>query len=307
MKSIIITGATSFIGIHLINELLSKDIKIYAVVRPGTHKIGLLPRTAKVNLVIAGMDDYNKLRNYIKETCDCFVHLAWNGTRGADRMNSDLQAQNYEYAMDAINSSIHLGCRTFIGAGSQAEYGVYNYQISEETICHPNTEYGKQKLKFFEDASILSMHNDLHYKEPRFFSLYGPGDYEGTMVISTIKKMLRNDRCEFTESKQMWDYLYIADAVNGIIKLMDNDCADGAYNFGYGSSRTLKSYIEDIYRITGSKSEMLFGVIPYPKTGMVSIQPCIDKMKRETGWIPKTAFDKGIKNIMNSLLFEGEL
>lgn len=301
MKKIIITGATSFIGVNLINELLKEEAEIYAVVRPDSSKIKRLPKSDKIRLIQLDMTDYDRLADYINRPCDCLIHLAWEGTRGNDRMDALVQTKSYQSAMDIIEEAIKLKCGTIISAGSQAEYGSYGYPITEDTQCNPNTEYGIYKLKFFRDAGDICRKNSLNFKEPRFFSLYGPGDYDDTMVIATLKKMLNNEICEFTESIQMWDFLFISDAVRGIIKLIDLDCPDGAYNFGSGNSKPLKSFIEEMYELTGSKSKLLFGALPYPKTGMVSITPIVEKLKSETGWMPEISFRDGILTTLKNM------
>jgi UDP-glucose 4-epimerase len=301
MKTVIITGATSFIGVHLINHLMAKDNQIIAVVRPNSSKIELLSEKANITLVQADMKDYGVLDQLIGYPCDAVIHLTWNGTRGSDRLDANMQQRDYECAVAALKSSIRLGCKTFISAGSQAEYGSCNCPITEDTPCHPNTEYGEYKLRFFETAKEMCGVSGVHFKEPRFFSLYGSGDFEGTMVISTLKKMLLDKMCDFTESKQMWDFLYIDDAVEGIEKLLESDCADGAYNFGSGFPRELKLFIEEMRKITKSHSILRFGAVPYPKTGMVSIEPVVDKLKRETGWFAKTMFRDGIQNILSDM------
>jgi nucleoside-diphosphate-sugar epimerase len=103
-----------------------------------------------------------------------------------------------------------------------------------------------------------------------------------------------------TQCIQKWDFLYIDDAVQGILRLMENDCVDGAYNFGSGKSEDLKVYIEEMHKITNSKSVLNYGAITYPPTGMVSILPIVEKFTR-TGWHPKTSFSEGISHIIESI------
>ena len=76
MKTILITGATSFIGLNLINYLLN-DYKVIAVVRPNSEKISLLPESK--NLVVLGLEmkDYYRLPSLIKEPIYAMVHLSW--------------------------------------------------------------------------------------------------------------------------------------------------------------------------------------------------------------------------------------
>lgn len=301
MKNILITGATSFIGSHLINILLD-NYKIFAVVRPNSKKIEVLPKCDNLIKVELNMDEYYKLPDKINENIDIFIHFAWAGTRGNERYNKTIQEENYQYSMMALESAIDLRAKTFITAGSQAEYGpwVKEYKQSEDVEAKPNTEYGKIKLKFYEDANEICRKNNIRFIEPRFFSLYGPGDFEGTMVISTLKKMLLGIDCDLTQGIQKWDFLYIDDAVLGLKQLIENAEAKGIYNFGYGESQLLKEYIQKMYEITKSDSKLKWGIIPYPKTGIVNINPCVNKLK-SIGWTPKVTFNEGIKEIIKSL------
>lgn len=50
-------------------------------------------------------------------------HFGWMGTTGAARNDMDLQCRNIAYTIDAVRLAQRFGCKTFIGAGSQAEYG----------------------------------------------------------------------------------------------------------------------------------------------------------------------------------------
>lgn len=300
-KKVVITGATSFIGKHLIAELISKNYEVIAIVRRGSNKKSSLPYADQIKIIELNFDEYGKLSEVIKGNIDCTVHLTWKGTRGMQRNDDVLQKSNYEYSMDLLNEVFKLGCKRFISAGSQAEYGICKSVVTEETTCNPVTYYGKEKLRFYEDALEICKKNNVEFKEPRFFSLYGRDDFSGTMIISILNKMLKNKPCELTEGIQMWDFLHIDDAVDGIEKLIDCNCSDGVYNFGSGDSRILKAFIDEMKECSGSKSELIYGAIAYPITGMVTIEPDISKMKRETGWSPTISFRSGINDIVNKI------
>lgn len=107
--------------------------------------------------------------------------------------------------------------------------GPHTEQIAENSECSPNTEYGKAKLAFYEKLSASCAKAGISYKEPRFFSLYGPDDYTGTMILSILRDMLANRPCRLSECRQMWDYLYIDDAIEGLIRLCKEPCPDGVY------------------------------------------------------------------------------
>lgn len=301
MERVIITGATSFIGLIFIKMALEKGLEVVAVVRPNTRKRSLLPSSPLLTVVETGMEDYSALPQLVARPCDVFFHLAWNGTRGAERMDEQMQSFSYRSSLAAALSARALGCRLFISAGSQAEYGNSCGPIGEDAICRPNTEYGKYKLRLYEELREQSAFYGFHFKEPRFFSLYGPRDFEQTLVISTLKKMLANEPCDLTACVQNWDFLYIDDAVRGVFLLMEQECADGAYNFGSGISQSLKEYVQVMAKLTQTESILRFGAIPYPATGMVSLEPVVKKLKSETGWRPQVSFQEGILKIITEM------
>ncbi len=296
---IVITGGNSFIGQRLAKRAGMLGWETLLVARP-SRRVVLPPNATLIEL---DMVDYSRLGE-LAGPCDCLFHLAWDGTRGESRIDALQQRKNLECSLDAVQSMLLAGCRKIISAGSQAEYGPHNEQITEESACRPNTEYGKAKLAFYDELDALCRRKGVSYKEPRFFSLYGPGDYRGTMILSILRDMLANRPCRLTECRQMWDYLYIDDAIKGLIHLCKEPCPDGVYNFGSGDARPLREYVEDMAQLTQTKSELLYGAVPYPPTGMVSIWPDVSRLKRELHWAPKVSFEEGIQSILRSIARE---
>lgn len=298
MKKAIVTGATSFIGRNLIKRLVDANWKVYAVIRKENIKDSILFSSANVEVISLVMEEYSNLAEYIKEPCDAYVSLAWSGTRGMQRDDKNQQEKNYVLSMLALEAVKNIGCKVVISAGSQAEYGLMTKEIKENDNCEPNTEYGKWKLEYYKNGMEFCKDNKIAFKEPRFFSLYGEDDYEKTMVLSILNNMLENRPCKLTKCIQLWDFLYIDDAIDGMLRLMECECDNGAYNFGSGDIRPLKDYVMEMYRITGTQSELMFGAVPYPLTGIVNACPNICKLKEQTGWTPKISFEEGIRRII---------
>ena len=294
---IAVTGATSFIGSAFIKAAAAKGHSIAAVVRRSSPKAAELRAMEHVTVSELDMEEYDRLGETVGET-DCFVHFAWNGTRGAQRADEALQKSSYENSMAAVRSVIAAGCRKVVTAGSQAEYGNVHDMITEDTECRPNTMYGTYKLRFFTEAQALCREKGIKLVEPRFFSLYGPGDFEGTLIMSMIRKMKNNEPCDLTECVQMWDFLYVSDAVEAVLRLCEKDSAEGVYNLGSGDVRQLRDYVEEFYSIIGSSSELHYGAVPYPPTGMVSIYPSVEKTKAEAGDYAHTSFSEGIRTMI---------
>ena len=304
MKIVVMTGPTSFIGLALSRELLNRGYKIYAVVRPNSKGIYNIPKKENIVTVYADMESYGELADLISEKCDIGIALSWNGTRGQDRDDVALQHDSYRYSMDSVRAFAKLGCDVVMTAGSQAEYGLWydSRKISELDNCAPNTEYGRNKLRFYQEAKEFCDTVGITLIEPRFFSLYGPGDFDGTLIISILNDMIAHRECRLTEGIQLWDFLYIDDAVDGLVRLLEHESANGVYNFGSGYSAPLREYIEEMRIITGSTSELRFGAVPYPKSGVVNTNPCIERLRAEVDWKPRVTFDDGIRRVIGRIL-----
>lgn len=300
-KNIIITGATSFIGVNLIDELVKHNYNITAIIRPYSINKKRLNTFRGIKIAELEMHEYKNINQYVQDISDSIlINLAWNGTRGIERDDEELQKSNYEFSMDIVKAVVDSGCKMIINAGSQAEYGQHIGRISETTKCNPVTKYGIYKLKFFNEASNYCKLNNISFLELRFFSLYGPDDSPNTLILSILESMIKNKRCELTECIQKWNFLHIRDAVKGIINLIENKCDSGAYNFASLDTRCLKSFIEEMYVLSGSKSEIIYGAIEYPKTGKVELCPDVTKLIN-TGWKPEISFKDGISEIIERM------
>ena len=293
------------IGLVLEKKLLEHGHKIVAVARRMTDALDQLNCSENVSIVLCDMCNYGKLADMVDGTIDVAVLLAWNGTRGADRNNKALQQKNIKRNLEILPQLLKLGCQRIVTAGSQAEYGPHAECINEASECCPNTEYGKAKLEFYKEASRFCQLNNVACIEPRFFSLYGPEDYKDTMVISALQKLLNHEECPLTQGIQMWDYLYVEDACDALAALCEKESIpSGVYNFGSGDVRPLKDYILEMDLLCGGTGKLLFGAVPYPPTGMVSLWPDVSKLKDTLMWEPKVSFVDGIRSIMSTMLEE---
>lgn len=294
----VIAGANSFLGKRMVKLLASNNEHVViAVVRVGSKSKEFFSMYDNTKVIECNMDDYDKL-GVLAGKGDVFINFTWDGSRGEARMNSKLQEYNYLCSISAAKSMLDNGYNILVSAGSQAEYGQIDDIITEETIPRPNTEYGKYKLRIFEELSHLADRYGIRFIEPRYFSLYGPGDYEKTLIMSCIRKMLINEEIVLNPCTQIWDYLYVDDACKALLCLIENKKSFGIYNFASGLFRPLRSYILDIKNALGSNSKVTFGNPDLYNGQIINLQPRIDKLLEDTnGWQPRIPFETGVKEI----------
>lgn len=296
MKRIVITGATSFIGIHLIQEWIKEDCEIIAVIRRNSPNANRILNHSAVRIIELNMEEYDQLPGLIG-SADCFYHLAWEGARQPYRDDPVLQQKNYFCTIEAFHAAQETGCSFFLGSGSQAEYGIMTGLVDEETLCQPVTEYGKQKLHCFETLSEMADKTEMKFIWTRIFSIYGLFDYSGTLVMQCLRKMQKNERIEMTEGTQLWDFLHVHDAARAMKAFALSDCENGVYILASGDHRPLREYVIEMKETLNSESELVFGAIPYGRNGPVNLTPNPQKTMNALGWKPEISFSSGIKNL----------
>lgn len=299
MKNIIITGATSFIGINILKELKNNEYNIYAIIRPNSINKDKLNEFSNLKIIELDQREIENLKLYLKKVDIC-IHLAWEGTRVPERYDEKIQEQNYINSVKTFEAVTALGCDVFLGTGSQAEYGFVNDIITEETETNPNTEYGKFKLKTCLELEKKALENNVRFIWGRIFSVYGEGDYENTLIMSTLRNMKKNKDVNMTEGKQYWNYIYIKDLSKIIINLIFNKEAKGIFNLASNDTRPLKEYILDMKKALNSKSKINFGVIPYRQEGIVNIKPSILKLNN----ILKINYDSNFYSKFRTIISE---
>ncbi len=303
---VVVTGATSFIGAVTIRQLLLKGHQVQAVVRPGSKRLKNLmdhiPQALGLQIQVTEleMEQIEDIQNQEDAYADAWIHTCWEGAGSDNRTLRDVQQSNVESSLRAVRAAFGLGCRRFLFTGSQAEYGICDKLITEDMPCSPVSEYGKAKRAFAVQAEELCTKLSLDYIHGRIFSVYGPGDHPWSLVQSCLKTWSKGGEMRLGECTQWWNFLYIEDAASALISLLEKGEA-GTYNVAGRDTRRLREFVEEMYRLCGSKGSYVYGTRPQNAEGQANLLPDITKLCTHTGWEPKTPFAEGIYETLYSL------
>lgn len=302
---IVVTGATSFIGRAVVEELLEKRHQVFAAVRPDSTGRGELEAMQRetggqltvlpVDLSACGMLDRHPA---LEGRADLWLHLGWEGSGSANRTNPEIQARNIGYALEALGAAARLGCTRFLFSGSQAEYGIADGLMREDSPCHPVSEYGKDKLEVCRRAGERAAELGITYLHARIFSVYGPGDHPWSLVSSCVDTFLKGGHMEFGACTQLWNYLYIKDAVRAITGLLLAKSPSGVYNVAGNDTRPLREFIGEIHRLCGGRGTFEYGKRPPNAEGVVSLNPDTGKLYRTANFQPRISFEEGIREMI---------
>lgn len=297
MKRAIITGASGMLGQALIRLLVEKEVEVYAVVRAGSEHNANILKHDLIHVIECDLTGLDQLADRIKQPCEAFFHFGWTGTYGNTRNNYYGQLENVRYTLDAVEAAKELGCKVFLGAGSQAEFG----RVPDGVKLHsglkeePETGYGIAKLCAGQMSRALCKEYGIRHIWTRILSVYGPGDKDRTMVMSGICSMLRGDLPKYTKGEQIWDYLYCDDAAEAFYLAAEKGKDGSVYCVGSGKERMLKEYIQDIGQVICPGREIRFGQIPYYDKQVMYLCADISDLKRDTGFEPKMSFLEGVR------------
>lgn len=296
MKRVILTGGTGMLGIALIELLIQKDIEVLVIVRPNSKRRQAIPVDRHVQVIECDLTELSSLKGRLTKTYDTFFHFAWDGTYGEARNDMQLQNRNVKAVLDAVDLAKAVGCQTFLGAGSQAEYGrVDGVKLSPDTPVHPETGYGIGKLCAGQMSRIQCHQLGMKHIWVRILSTYGPHDGLHTMVMSGIIQMLHGERPKYTKGEQMWDYLYCADAARAFYLAADRGKDGSVYCIGSGQVRPLAEYITIIRDTIDKSIEIGLGEIPYYDKQVMYLCADIGNLTKDTGFRPEISFEEGVR------------
>ena len=298
MKNVIITGATGSVGVSLVERLLKEKINVTVISRKNGRTANL-PESDLLSVVYSELDELNKIE--LSEKFDVFYHLAWMGTTGAKRDDTELQTKNIRYTLDAVNLASRLGCDKFIGAGSQAEYGLCDKPLTPDTPAFPFSGYGTAKLAAGQLSRLKCNQLNINHTWVRILSVFGKYDSEKSIIKYAVNNFRKNKDALFSESTQIWDFLFSDDAAEALFLIGNSENTNGkTYVLGSGTGKPLKEYIKEIYSLCDSTSEIHFGAVPFSQNSVMFLKADITALHKDVGFEPKTDFKTGIKKIIES-------
>lgn len=296
MKRIIVTGATGCVGSAVVRQAITRGMEATCIVHKDSERILNIPQSSQITIVECNLSDYPFLE--LSDKYDAFIHLSWEKTYGASRDDAEAQTRNIQHTLDAVNLAHRCGCKVFVGAGSQAEYGVQSQDLTLTLPVNPESGYGIAKYAAGKLSALLCKSLGIRHNWVRILSVYGPNDGENTLISYAIRELKAGRSPELTKCEQLWDYLYADDAADAILSVVDKGIDGKAYPLGSGNGRKLSEYIEDIHQIINPSVEIQYGAREYYPHQPMHLVADIGDIKEDTGWNPQTSFIKGISLLL---------
>ena len=303
-KSVIITGASGFIGRYLTAELLERDYDVYIIMRDA-HKADMWAGYHNSHVIACELHAL-RAEMFPKQKYDAFIHLAWGGVNREEIDDVDIHKNNYENSVYCLKAAYELDCQIFADTGSRAEYGNINGVCEESIAGNPNNAYGKMKLEFYHYTREFCQKCSMEYLHFRLFSVIGVGDHPWSLISTACSNFVAGTPMKMGACRQLWNFMSVHDAVSAMLqcieeyhKLPRDD--NRIINIASADTRILRDFIYEIHKWAHSDSELIFDE---SMSGYDS-NPSIHKLSAYIGWKDQIGFENEIMNILGSIEKKG--
>lgn len=289
---VVLTGGTGFVGRQVVRALLKRGYQPWLVTRPDSD-LSALKELEGWQAVSAEKVPNSGLRPV------AWLELGWHGVAGKERDNPQQLWGNLPRILDHIKLASNLGCKYWLGLGSQAEYGNPNKLVSEDYLPQPTTLYGKSKLACAHASQAACEALQMKSSWLRLFSAYGPGDQHG-FIPFLMRQFSQGIVPQVTACEQRWDYLFVEDVASAIVRAME--CRiEGIYNLGSGEAVVMRQVVEAVRSMIGEACPPAeYGAVPYRADQIMHMQADMRRFKLATGWTAKIGLAEGISRTLQA-------
>ncbi len=258
VSEVLVTGATGFIGRHVVRELRSRGCR--------TTALGV---EAPAQVSLAGAEyvqiDFTKATPVDMEglgSPDVVIHLAWKGLPNYESLHHI--EENYPASYRFIKSMVQAGVPKIVCAGTCFEYGIQSGRLCENALPRPSNAYSVAKDMLRRSLELLK--GDWRYDLTwvRLFYLYGPGQNPNALIPQLDHAIESGAKSfEMSGGEQLRDYLPVEQAAAYLADLALHQGDDGIVNCCSGRPISIRRLVEEHVKRRGSRIALDMGKIPY--------------------------------------------
>jgi len=292
VNPVLVTGASGFIGTHLVGSLVRQGIDVVSLSRKSGFEED--KRHFRVDLCDAAA--VQKL--FRQFSFSSVVHLAAAGVSA--------EAENFE-GLVAVNTlatgafariALANKVQRFIYVGSGFEYRPQAQPMDESTPLGAPNLYGASKAAGWLMLDTLFRLEGLPLVTLRPFSVYGPGENPSKLVPYVISQALRSEPIRLTLGSQVRDYVFVEDVVDALLLGLTGPASPGqVYNIGSGpqEAKTVRQFVEEILAAMGAPLRLCW----FDRAARSLRDPpyLVSDPTRahiELGWRPRVRFEEGL-------------
>lgn len=259
---IAITGATGFIGHHLIHALHGFNQEILCVGR-NKEKLSQIEKNYDVAILCADIEKEQGSWFSLLGKPDIIIHLAWQNLE--DYKNLSHLHQHLQNHMIFLKQLVDEGIKKVVVSGTCFEYGLQSGPLEETDCPNPVTPYGAAKDTLRQYLQFLQSQKTFSLVWLRYFYMYGNGQSQKSF-FSQLEHAIKQKNAIFnmSEGEQLRDYLPVEEVAKLTASLACTEISSGIYNICSGQPVSMRHLAEE--KISAEKSclTLNLGYYPYP-------------------------------------------
>ncbi|WP_130928043.1 NAD(P)-dependent oxidoreductase [Pseudomonas sp. Sample_14] len=281
---VLVTGATGFVGRHLVAALLARGCEVRAVARNAEPAQGM-PWINHVEFVAADIHAAELNVVALTEGIDALAHLAWPGLpnyRALFHFEHNLMA-DYRF----IKSAVEAGVSQVLVAGTCFEYGMQSGPLSESTEPRPSNPYGLAKHTLHLFLQSLQQEQPFTLQWARLFYLHGEGQNPNSL-LAALDRAIDAGEASFNMSagEQLRDFLAIETAASHLAAILHQRDFDGVINCASGHPVSARALVEQRLHERGATLALNLGHYPYPTHEPLAFWAVTERLQQLLGESP---------------------
>ena len=295
-KKVLITGASGFIGSHLVKRMIEENAQVYIISRDDSDLWRIENLINDIEIFKADLRDSIKIELCIKYVKPDYVfNMAAYGVDARQKDYFIAANTNIIGTMNILNSLIPIGCKKFLNIGTCMEYGDKKEIIKENCHLEPFNIYGSTKAAATLLAHQIAAENRIDIVTLRAFGIFGENEGSHKFFPHLILSILNNEDVNLTGCEQYRDYCYIENIIDGFVLAATNETIKNEiFNIGTGMIYQLKYYVNKVYEKMYALKKPKYGAIPYRRGEVWKPHPDISKIQTHLKWEPKIGFEEGL-------------
>jgi UDP-glucose 4-epimerase len=303
----LVTGGAGFIGSHIVDELVARDIETFVIDNLSTGTLDNLAQHRDSSLLHFMAGDAREAEELLQDTSiDVVFHEAAIASVPKSVSHPMLVHDvNVNMTLQLLNYCVKAGVKRFVFASSAAVYGILEGKATEDMACRPNSPYGAGKLAIEDYLHAYRRTYGIETVMLRYFNVYGRrqrySDYSGVITIF-INKLLEGGRpVIFGDGLQVRDFVHVDDIVQANMLAMESANAVGEmFNVASGRATSILELVRIVKELVGATGIDHQFAPPRPgdmKLGLASI----DKIRAVLGYDAKVQMQEGLKGVIESI------
>jgi len=304
MKTVLLTGATGFLGSHLLESLLKNNYEVVVLKRStsNTWRIDSLLKEVRVYDV-----DKQPLQKIFEEnSIHTVIHMATLYRKADDGVDvQEMITSNVSFPASLIELGVKYGLKAFINTGTFFECDCSVLPVTEQANTKAFNLYAKTKLAF--DAILTTYEKELSIVTLRLFSPYGEKD-NYKLIPMLVKKALSGLKIELSDGLQKLDFIYSGDVVNANLKVLEkleaNEPLSKVYNIGFGKPLSVRDVVSILEQKLGRRLDVTWGAVS--EYDIPCVWSDISRAKKDLGWEPEIDIYQGLEYMLNYYMEESK-